>query len=112
MSPLRLHYETSLDKNFVIISLGSNDHKYVKTKKELLTIRSKVKNGKVVWILPNSNLKASEVDIETIRSMIKEIALENHDMVIGTTYVSPDKIHPSGRGYADLVKQSRDLMKN
>ena len=31
-----------INKDYVIISLGSNDHKYVKTNKELLNLRSKI----------------------------------------------------------------------
>lgn len=104
-------YDQNIDKDLVIISLGSNDHKYVKTKKELETIRSKIKKGKVIWILPNSNLKASEVDIKTIQAYIKEIAKEHNDLVIGIKYPSQDRIHPSARGYEDLARESRKSFK-
>lgn len=99
-----------IDKGYVIISLGSNDHKYVKTKKELETLRSKITKGRVVWILPNSNLKASEVNIETIRDYIKDIAKEHNDETININYVSSDNIHPSSRGYTDLAKNARANM--
>ena len=97
----------SLTANTVIISLGSNDHKYVKTYDELLRIRQKVKADKVFWILPYGNLKASGVDIESIRIMIREIAVKYGDIVLPITRVQPDNIHPSWAGYKELAAKTR-----
>ena len=47
----------------VIISLGTNDHQYIKTKRELETTRQLIVADRVYWILPKNNLKASNVDI-------------------------------------------------
>ena len=99
--------DANLNANFVIISLGSNDHKYIKTYDELQKLRTKVKASKVFWILPNGNLKASEVDIETIRIMIREIAVKYGDTVLPITSVQKDGIHPTSKGYRDLAEKSK-----
>lgn len=92
--------------NSVIISLGSNDHKGVKTRSELESLRKRiVAKGKVIWILPSGNLKAGGVDIRNINSIIIEIANANGDMVVSPhpKYVSTDGIHPTGTGYRWLA---------
>jgi len=91
----------------VIISLGSNDHKYVKTKQELETIRQLVKATNVYWILPHGNLKASEVPIEQIQKYVQEVASKYNDTVLPIKYISGDNIHPSGRGYKELANQTK-----
>jgi len=88
--------------NSVIISLGSNDHKHIKTRKELEALRKRVlAKDKVIWILPSGNLKASGVDIKDINSIIMEIANANGDMVVAPNpqHMSKDGIHPTGKGY-------------
>lgn len=91
----------------VIISLGSNDHKYVKTEKELRTIRELTKADRVYWILPAGNLKASEVNIQYIQLLIKEIAQEYGDTVLPITKLQKDGIHPSGLGYRELAEKTK-----
>jgi hypothetical protein len=91
----------------VIISLGSNDHKYVKTKRELETIRENVKADRVFWILPQGNLKASEVPIERIQEYVNTVAKHYGDTVLPIQHVSSDNIHPTGRGYKTLANQTR-----
>ena len=90
-----------------IISLGSNDHKGVKTKRELETLREMVDTEIVFWILPHGNLKASNVDIEQIQTFIREIAADYRDVVLPITSISPDGIHPTGKGYKTLANQTR-----
>ena len=102
--------DANLNKNYVIISLGTNDHKYVKTKKELQTLRNKITQGRVAWIMPNDNLKASEVDINVIRGYIQDIAQEHQDVLINIDYVSPDRLHPTVKGYQTLAQKTRDWM--
>lgn len=99
-----------INKPFVIISLGTNDHKYIKTKKELQQIRARITTGRVVWILPYSNLKASEVNIATIQQYITEIAQEHHDIVLPIPSISADNIHPSDKGYKTLSQNTRSFM--
>jgi lysophospholipase L1-like esterase len=90
-----------------IISLGSNDHKYIKTKRELETLRELVDAEIVFWILPHGNLKASEVPIEQVQQYIREIAAKYKDVVLPITGISSDNIHPTGKGYKTLANQTR-----
>ena len=98
----------NLSANTVIISLGSNDHKYIKTYDELQKLRSKVKASRVFWILPNGNLKASGVSIETIQHLVKEVAAQHGDTVLPITRVQPDGIHPSWAGYKELADKTKE----
>jgi hypothetical protein len=91
----------------VIISLGSNDHKGVKTVDELRTIRKQVNAERVFWILPHGNNPASGVDIGWIQSFVKVVAGENRDTVLPITRVQADNIHPSWAGYRDLAEKTK-----
>jgi lysophospholipase L1-like esterase len=83
----------------VIISLGSNDLAYVKTESELKTIRLNTKADKVYWILPAIK--------PNIQEIVKKIATENGDIVLPIRYISPDGVHPTGRGYKDLAERTK-----
>lgn len=89
----------------VLISLGSNDHKYIKTEAELVKMRKRIKAQRVYWILPAGNLQASGVNIKDVQQIIKEIAERNGDFVIPITHLQPDGIHPSSAGYKDIAEQ-------
>ena len=90
----------------VVISLGSNDHQYVRTRAELEATRSRVEAGAhVLWVLPAGNLKASNVPIESIQQIVRDIASQRVDTVIPITSLQPDGIHPTGRGYRDIVEK-------
>lgn len=95
------------DKNLtaknVVISLGTNDHAGVDTERELRKMRSKVKAERVVWIMPPCN---SGFCKPTVNSIVKKLAREYGDVIVSTPYVQPDKIHPSWRGYKDLVNKA------
>jgi len=96
-----------LNAKTVIISLGSNDHKWVKTEKELRTLRQMTQAHRVYWILPAGNLKASEVSIQYIQLLVKEIAKEYGDVVIPITKLQADGIHPSWAGYKDIAEKTK-----
>ena len=97
-----------LNAKTVIISLGSNDHRYLKTNQELIKVRGRVHvDAKVYWILPAGNLKASEVDIENVQEMIRKLAKTMGDTVVEIKGLSPDGIHPSGAGYRQIVRDTR-----
>lgn len=96
-----------LTADSVIISLGSNDHKHVKTQHELTKIRQQVNARQVYWILPHGNLKASEVEIKKIQTIVKEIAAEYGDIVVPITRVQKDNIHPSTAGYKQLSEKTQ-----
>jgi len=88
----------------VIISLGTNDHKGVKTERELLEMRAKVKASKVFWIMPPCNDKFCKPNVNEI---VKKIAEANGDAIIGTNRVQADAIHPSWAGYKELANKTK-----
>jgi len=90
---------TPLQAKTVIISLGSNDHKYVKTENELQTVRQLTKADRVYWILP-----AIKPDIQEI---VKKVAAQYGDTVLPITSLQPDKIHPSWAGYKELAEKTK-----
>lgn len=90
-----------------IISLGTNDHKGVKTKRELEALREMIDAEMVFWILPHGNLKTGGVDIEQIQLFVHEIAAEFRDVVLPIASVSADNIHPTLKGYKLLANQTR-----
>ena len=91
----------------VIISLGSNDHKNVRTIRELQQIRKAVHADRVFWILPHGNNHASGADIEWIQAFVKVVAGENGDTVLPITRVQRDNVHPSWAGYRELAEQTK-----
>ena len=91
----------------VIISLGSNDHKNVRTIRELQEIRRKVNSDRVFWILPHGNNPASGADIEWIQAFVKVVAAENNDIVLPITHVQKDTIHPNSAGYRELAEATK-----
>ena len=91
----------------VIISLGSNDHKYVNTESELRTIRELTKADRVYWILPAGNHPNSNVSIQYIQLVVKQIAKEKGDIVLPISRLQKDGIHPSWAGYKELADQTK-----
>jgi lysophospholipase L1-like esterase len=91
--------KTPLTAKTVIISLGSNDHKYVKTEQELQAIRQLTKADRVFWILP-----AIKPDIQEI---VRKVAAEYGDTVLPITRLQKDGVHPSWAGYKELGEKTR-----
>ena len=91
----------------VIISLGSNDHKYVNTENELRTIRELTNAERVFWILPAGNHPNSKVSIQYIQLVVKQIAKEKGDIVLPISRLQKDGIHPSWAGYKELADQTK-----
>ncbi len=87
----------------VIISLGANDHKGVKTEQELRKMRAAVKADRVFWISPGADRKPVP------QAAIESIAREYGDTVLPrpVNHMSSDGIHPTGRGYKILGEQTR-----
>ena len=92
----RDYLKYNLTANTVIISLGSNDHKHIRTQEELELLREKVQAGRVFWILP-----AIKPDIQRI---VKVIAALHGDTVVPIARLQPDGVHPSWAGYKDLAR--------
>jgi lysophospholipase L1-like esterase len=101
-------YKGSFYADTLIISLGSNDHKGVKTYDELFEMRQRVGAKNVFWILPAGNLPAGGVPIENIQSIVKELAAYYGDTVLPIRGLQPDGIHPSWSGYKDIVERTKE----
>ena len=93
-----------LEANKVIISLGTNDHKGVNTYKELSKVRYHIRSVNVVWVMPPCNPKFCKPGVN---ATVKQIAQKYGDTIISTKFVQPDGIHPSWRGYKDLVAKAK-----
>ena len=90
---------TPLIAKHVIISLGSNDHKHIKTENELRTIRQLTNANRVYWVLPSTKFPIQ-------REAIWRIANEYRDTVLKTERMQEDNIHPSWVGYKEIAKAS------
>jgi lysophospholipase L1-like esterase len=91
---------TPLEARHVIISLGSNDHKYIKTEAELRNIRQLTRAERVYWVLPSSKFPIQ-------RDVIWKIANEYHDTVLKTERMQADNVHPSWAGYKEIAEASK-----
>ena len=96
-----LHTGGNTSAKTVIISLGSNDLKNIDTYDELDTLRQLVKADRVYWILPNIK--------ETKRRAVGLVAEKYKDNVIDARNhnVSPDKVHPTYKGYKSIAESTR-----
>jgi lysophospholipase L1-like esterase len=101
-------YNQSFYADTVIISLGSNDHKYVKTYDELFEMRQRVGAKRVFWVLPAGNLKAGGLPIEKVQFEVEHIAAYYGDTVLPIRGLQPDGIHPSWSGYKDIVERTKE----
>ena len=83
----------------VIISLGSNDHRGIKTSEEISRIRLAVKAKRVFWILP-----AIKPDIQ---ARVREVAAGFGDTVLEINGLQPDGVHPSRAGYKNIAERTK-----
>lgn len=83
-----------LTADTVLISLGSNDYAQIKTKNELLDLRSQVVAKKVYWVLPAIKPNVQEI--------VEEVANTYGDWIIRIPNLSKDKIHPTYKGYKKI----------
>jgi lysophospholipase L1-like esterase len=91
---------TPLVASRVIISLGSNDHQYIKTEEELRTLR-KLTNAQVVyWVMPSDKFPKAQ-------SAVWHVANENNDIILGTKRYQVDGVHPSWAGYKEIAEASK-----
>jgi hypothetical protein len=92
-------YPQPFNGKVVVISLGSNDHKYIKTEKELFKLRERVQAETVYWILPAGNSKTSEIPIVRIQEHVESIAEMYGDWIVRIPSLSKDGVHPTRKGY-------------
>ena len=99
----RQNANNNITAKAVIISLGANDHRGVKTEDELRRLRAAVKADKVFWIDPGQDRKPVPHDA------IIRIAREYGDTIIARpkNHMSADGVHPTGRGYKVIAEQTR-----
>ena len=95
-------YPQPFNGKVVVISLGSNDHKYIKTEKELFKLRERVQAETVYWILPAGNAKTSEIPVVRTQEHVESIAEMYGDWIIRIPSLSKDGIHPTGKGYKKI----------
>lgn len=87
----------------LIISLGANDYKGIKTKENIRLLRLVADAKKVFWLLPSEKLKPEQVEA------VRQVAAEFGDTVIARpeSNISKDGVHPTYKGYkvlGDLTK--------
>lgn len=87
---------TPVPAKVVIISLGSNDYRQIKTRDEIEALRSKV-TGRVYWILP-----AIKPEVQKI---VKDVAFLNNDTIITIPDLQRDGVHPTAKGYKEMLKE-------
>jgi len=87
----------------IIISLGANDHKGVKTEFELRKMRESIKGKRVFWIDPGKDRKPVPHDA------IVRIAKEYGDVILERPKenMSSDGVHPTGKGYRELAEKTK-----
>ena len=93
----------NLDANVVVISLGTNDHKYNNTEHELRKLRNHVHAVTVFWIMPPCNEYFCKPNVNEV---VTKLANEYGDTIIRTDKVEHDHIHPNVSGYKELVKEA------
>lgn len=89
----------SLAARTVIISLGSNDTKNIRTMWELQQLRDRVQADRVFWIIP-----AIKPDVQ---HMVKIVANSYGDTVLPITSLQKDGVHPDSKGYRALANSTR-----
>ena len=98
-----LSVASSKQPKTLIISLGANDHRGVKTEEELRKMRSAIKADRVFWISPGAERKPYP------QAAIEKIAREYGDTVLPRPekHMSADGVHPTGTGYKILGEQTK-----
>jgi lysophospholipase L1-like esterase len=87
----------------IIISLGANDHKGVKSEVELRKMRESIKGKRVFWISPGKERKPVPQDA------IERIAKEYGDVILSRPekHMSSDGVHPTMTGYKVIAEQTK-----
>lgn len=104
---VQVYGNRNLESDTVIISLGTNDTKYVNTQKELSRLRSKIRAKKVIWIVPAALNPKSGVAVNSIKTVIYSLAAAYGDATLELPRPLADRYHPTGKGYRQLAKETK-----
>lgn len=98
-----LSQATTKSYETIIISLGANDHKGVKTEFELRKMREAIKGKRVFWISPGKERKPIP------QNAIEVIAKEYGDIILARpmAHMSSDGVHPTMTGYKILAGETK-----
>jgi len=96
-----LHTNGNTQAKTIIISLGSNDLKNIKTFEELDTLRQLVKADRVYWIVPAIK--------DDKRQAVYQVAEKHKDTVIDSRkhQLSSDRVHPTYKGYKSISEETK-----
>lgn len=89
------HHTITFKTDTAIISLGSNDHEGIDTRKELEHLRKNITAKRVYWIMP-----AIKPDIQQI---VEEVANKHQDWIVNIPELTKDGIHPTMKGYKKIA---------
>jgi lysophospholipase L1-like esterase len=103
----RAYRTRRLSADTVVISLGTNDHRYVDTYGELIQLRQNIKSKNVIWIMPNAVNPNSGTDISIVQASIDSIAGAHNDTIVHLPKPMADRYHPTGAGYKNLADRTR-----
>jgi lysophospholipase L1-like esterase len=92
-----------LQAKTVVISLGTNDYLGIRTEKELRKLRSRVLSHRVVWIMPPCTKRFCN---PYVNARVSRVAFDFGDRTISTDRLQGDGIHPTARGYQQLVRRA------
>jgi lysophospholipase L1-like esterase len=97
------HLDNLKPARTLVISLGANDYKGIKTEENVRKLRTVAKADRVFWLLPSGKLKPAQVEA------VKRVAREFGDTVIPRpeTDISADGVHPTYKGYKALAAQTK-----
>ncbi len=103
----RKYKAVQLNANTIIISLGTNDHKYVDTYKELIQLRTRINAKQVIWILPAAVNPKSGTDIGIVQASVESVASAHNDLILTIPKPMADKYHPNSAGYKKLAQKTK-----
>ena len=103
----RLYETKRMNADTVVISLGTNDSKYVDTYAELLKLRHTITAKKVIWIMPNAVNPKSGTYISIVQASVESVAGVHNDTIVYIPKPMSDRYHPTGAGYKKLANQTK-----
>lgn len=93
------HITGDLSAKTVVISLGTNDSRDMKTLSDLFALRQVIKADRVFWVLPAKDSPA--------RASVITTSDRFNDTTLTIGSLSKDGIHPTGKGYKELADKTK-----